>query len=69
MVYPDIDQKKEYIERYVARNSEDAFIDLLNANWLEFIHSCEQQAGCTHITLKGDEYLSDVIPEIKKLST
>lgn len=67
LVYPDIDQKVEYLERYVARDSDPALIQLLWDKWDDFITACDRQLGCRRIVLKPDQFLEDVMPEILKL--
>lgn len=61
LVYPDISIKDEYIQRYVDRGNNDAFVKLLKENWESWISDMENQKGCNHIKLKSGEYLSDVI--------
>jgi len=61
VVYPDRDLKKEYMERYFMRDSSEAFMDMMNEKWDEFIISMENQANCNHVILKSGEYLSDRI--------
>lgn len=67
LVYPYDDPftKKEYIERYVARGSVPAFIDLVHSNWSDWITSCDLQKGCRKNQLGPDSYLSDVMPFIR----
>lgn len=61
LVYPDISIKDEYIQRYIDRGNNDAFVKLLEENWESWIGDMENQKGCNHIKLKSGEYLSDVI--------
>lgn len=61
LVYPQIDTKLEYIERYIQRGSPESFINLLNNNWENWISELEAQTNCKKLVLKGNQYLSDVI--------
>jgi hypothetical protein len=61
LVYPDISIKDEYIQRYIDRGNNDAFVKLLQENWDTWIRDMEKQIGCEHIKLKSGQYLSDVI--------
>lgn len=42
LVFPDYDLKEAYLDRYKKRGSPQAFIDLLDSNWINWIKSCEQ---------------------------
>ena len=63
LVYPSIDQKSEYWMRYAERGSPQAFMDLMDREWDNFIQSCEETADLfvRHIVLKPGQYLSDLI--------
>ena len=61
LVYPTLDQKQDYLQRYRDRGSPDAFIELMTANWEKFITGCQNQDGCIHVVLHKDQFLSDVI--------
>lgn len=61
LVYPSIDQKEAYIERYKQRGSPEGFIKLISENWESWIKDCQEQTGCIHIELKPGEYISDVL--------
>lgn len=60
LVYPEIELKSEYLDRYRQRGSSPQFMDLMNHNWKDFILSCINQSECVHIVLKSGEYLSDI---------
>lgn len=66
LVYPDIALKDEYMARYEKRGSPQAFLNLMDKNWDQFINSCVQQPGCGKTVLGSGMYLSDC-PEIQKL--
>lgn len=59
LVYPNIECKEEYLERYKQRGSPAAFIDMMDKNWESFIKGCENQGACFKIELEAGEYLSD----------
>jgi hypothetical protein len=61
LVYPDIDLKDDYINRYVERCSPQPFIDLISKNWDNWINEMCNQIECKTIRLKKGQFLSDVI--------
>ena len=60
LVYPDRSLKREYIERYKKRGSPQAFIDLMEAKWDDFIDDCENDPS-DKLVLRSGEYLKDVL--------
>lgn len=63
LVYPTVDQKEDYMNRYRQRGSPQPFLDLMDQNWEKFIGECAQQIGCTHVVLKPGQFLGDVIQD------
>jgi len=61
LVYPNIDLKDEFIERYKQRGSDEGFIKLVSGNWNDWITQLQNQNGCKKIELSTGQYLSDVI--------
>jgi hypothetical protein len=61
LVYPERDIKDEYIQRYKDRGNNDAFVDLLNKNWDNWMDEMDGQEGCEKVTLGPGQYLADVI--------
>lgn len=61
LVYPARELKEEYLERYKERGSPEAFINLLDKNWDEWITQLQQQEGCTHIVLEAGQFISNVV--------
>lgn len=57
LVYPSLDQKEDYIERYKQRGSSESFINLISDNWENWINECKNQKGCEHLELQKGEYL------------
>lgn len=66
LVYPSLEMKEEYIQRYKDRGSNEKFIQLLDQNYEKWIEELMRQDGCTHIVLQPGEYLSDVMDRILK---
>jgi hypothetical protein len=61
LVYPERGNKQEYIDRYIQRGSPQSFIDLLEKEWDNWITELEEQENCTHIQLKPNEYITDIL--------
>jgi hypothetical protein len=61
LVYPNMDIKDEYIQRYIDRGNDGKFVDLLKQNWENWVGELDQQSGCEKIKLDSGQYLSDVI--------
>lgn len=61
LVYPTLDLKEEFIERYKQRGSPESFIKLVSDNWTEWIEQLQNQNGCKKIELSTGQYLKDVI--------
>lgn len=61
LVYPDLELKKEYINRYKKRGSDDGFIDFISDNWNNFLNDLRYQKGCNHLVLKENEFMSNTL--------
>jgi hypothetical protein len=61
LVYPNRDIKDEYIKRYKDRGNNDAFVDLLDKNWDNWMDEMDNQEGCSKVKLGSGQYLTDVI--------
>lgn len=69
LVYPALECKDEYIQRYIDRagtgglnsDNELPFAKLMSENWEKWIQECMDQRGCMHIVLKPGQFLADVI--------
>lgn len=63
LIFPDIDCKDEYINRYKGRGNNKDFIDLLELKWEEWITDCYYSMGetCAGIKLYSNEYISDIL--------
>ncbi len=64
LVYPALDMKDEYIQRYVTRGNSPAFVKLLQTNYVIWIQELERQPGCKHVLLGRGQYLSDVLARL-----
>ena len=64
LVYPSLQIKDEYIQRYVARGDNDAFVKLLEQHYDAWISELMAQKGCAHVALRSGQYLSDVIDRL-----
>lgn len=60
LVYPNIELKEEYINRYKERGSTEDFIDMLDNNWYDWIYELHEQ-NCNKIELDSGIYLSDIL--------
>jgi hypothetical protein len=67
LVYPEITNKDEYIQRYVDRGSDETFVNMLDQQWETFVNACETQVGCSRHELEPNEFLSDITPELIEL--
>ena len=63
LVYPEDDLIYEYLQRFKDRGSPQAFIDLIQKNWNNWISDMQNQDGHERIELGKGEYLSDVLKE------
>ena len=61
LVYPKENLKEEYLKRYKERGSNQAFIDLIDKNWSNWLFELRRQTGCTHIELESGQFISNVI--------
>lgn len=60
LVYPDINLKSEYMQRYKDRGSSDDFIKMLNTNWYNWISELDE-LNFNKIILNKNEYLENKI--------
>lgn len=60
LVYPSLHNKSEYIQRYKDRGSPQAFIDLLDRMWNEWINELKEQPAALKVELLPRQYMSDV---------
>lgn len=60
IVLPTIEQKNEYLKRWLKRGSPIEFIKSMNDRWEDMIESCEKD-DAPKIYLSSGEYISDLI--------
>lgn len=66
LVYPEIELKEEYLERFRNRGSDDSFIKLFENNWDTFIQEMENQEGCVATKLKSGMFLTNIFNHTTK---
>ena len=64
LIYPDIDDMDNYIERYKQRGSPEGFINLVKNNWEEWIIELENQENCFNYSLPRNMTITDLIPHL-----
>jgi hypothetical protein len=62
LVYPSLDMKQEYIQRYIDRGNASAFVALLEQNYELWIAELEAQECYMRVVLKPGQYLADIMP-------
>jgi hypothetical protein len=68
IVYPALNCKEEYLQRYRDRGSPQAFIDLMDAKWVDFVNGCASQKGCISYCMPKGQYMPSIEELPKKLS-
>lgn len=61
LIYPENNLRNEYLDRYINRDSAYEFIGTFMKHWNIWIDELKKQSYCTHIVLKGGQYLQDVL--------
>jgi hypothetical protein len=61
IIYPSIQLKQEYLQRYKQRGSPESFIDLMSQKWEIFIDQIEQETFPKKIELQSGQYLQCVL--------
>lgn len=66
-VYPEKGLKDEYLSRCKNRGNNLEFIRWYSKLWDDWIFNCKNDKGASrHIELKSNQYLEDVLPNLKK---
>ena len=60
IVLPTVEQRNEYLKRWLKRGSPIEFIKSMNDRWEDMIKSCEED-NVPKIYLSSGEYISDLI--------
>ena len=69
VVYPTPDQKEHFLNRVINRNTGlhgKWGHDLMEKNWVNWLDSMQAQDNCVHVILESDQYLSDVLEQIRE---
>lgn len=67
IVVPDLSLKQAYMERYKGRGSPEAFLNLMDAQWDNFVNSCLNDKRFNKVILKTpDVNLADAYTQIKQ---
>lgn len=61
LVYPELECREEYLERYRTRGSDACFIAMMEKNFEMFVNECKQHRPGIHVPLKPGLYMSDVV--------
>ena len=61
IVMPTIEQRNEYMKRWLKRGSSNEFVRSMYDRWHEMIVSCEKDSS-PKIYLDENEYIFDVLP-------
>ncbi len=61
VVYPSIDQREDYQERYIERAKDPDAAQKLANSFDQNLEGLKDVAGCTHIALQTGQYLSNII--------
>lgn len=61
LIYPSLELKEEYLERYKNRGNNENFILQVSKNWENWIEELKNQKGCYHIILRSNQFVSQVV--------
>lgn len=65
LIYPKIELRNEYLDRYINRDSPHEFIGAFMKYWKPWINELKEQTYCNHIVLQKGEFLQDVLGKVK----
>lgn len=51
LIYPRVEDKEEYMQRYIDRGSTEDFINIMNTNFEKFINELEEEEFPKHVVL------------------
>lgn len=60
LIYPEIELRNEYLDRYINRDSPHEFIGVFMKYWKQWINELKEQTYCNHIVLQKGEYLKNI---------
>ena len=61
LLYPGIDSRDDYIERFQQRGSPEAFIKLISDNWFNWIDDIQKDPYPFKVELPRGSYISDFL--------
>ena len=61
LLFPTIDAKQIYIQRYINRNSDKSFIELIENNWESWIEDCTNQINCATFPMMNNWTITNMI--------
>ena len=61
LVYPSIELKEEYMNRYIQRGSDYNFIKVIESNWDKWISDIEKEEFPKKVRLEKDQYLNNLL--------
>lgn len=64
LIYPSIELKDEYLQRYRDRHNSEAFLSFIDHNWEKFIADIEAETWPRLVKLERGQYLADVLESI-----
>ncbi len=67
LCYPERAAKDEYERRYKERGNTEVFLDIFIGHWDGFLDQMESDPGKYHITMKSNEYLTDLLPQFDEI--
>ncbi len=66
-IYPREDLKEEYMDRCKKRGNNSEFIKWYSKLWKEWIEKCKSDKfAIKHIELQSNQYIEDVLPNLKR---
>ena len=66
LMFPNVDCKDIYIQRYINRGNDSSFIDMIKQNWYTFNKEMKSEKFPKKIEMIGDTFISDYIDTILK---
>ena len=57
MIYPNKENKEEWIRRFRKRGNDEVFINFISSNWNSFLDDIGKEYGFQHYILSSNEYI------------
>ena len=61
LIYPEIELRNDYLDRYIQRDSPYDFIGVFMKYWEPWLNELKNITYCKHIVLKKNEYLFNIL--------